>query len=74
MTTAGICKGLPGGNLVNATSGRVEFPAAASAAALYREDRGANAYVAVTDSAGAPQSNVRIGDYVEAELVRAADR
>ena len=74
MTTSGICKGLPGGNLVNATSGRVEFPSAISAAALYREDRGANAYVAVTDSGGAPKSNVRIGDYVEAELVRAADR
>lgn len=72
MTADGICVGLGGGQVYNLTRGRVVFPNARSAAALYREDQGANAYVAVADSAGGPSANARIGDYVEAEIIRAS--
>lgn len=72
MTNAGICVALDGGTVYNLTQDHVVFPDAVRAAALYREDQGANAYVAVADSAGGPGSNARIGDYVDAEIVRAS--
>lgn len=72
MTADGICVGLDGGQVYNLTRGRVVFPAAVGAAALYRADQGANAYVAVADSAGGPSANARIGDYVDAEIIRAS--
>lgn len=72
MTGAGICLGLAGGQVLNLTQDRMVFPSAQSAAALYREDQGANSYVAVADSAGGPSANARVGDYVDAEIVRAS--
>lgn len=72
MTGDGICVGLNGGQVYNLTRGRVVFPGAERAAALYRSDQGANAYLAVADSAGGPSANARIGDYVDAEIVRAS--
>lgn len=72
MTTRGICAGLKGGEVYNLTQDRMVFPAGYSAAALYREDQGANSYVAVTDSAGSPEANARIGDYVDAQIIRAS--
>lgn len=72
MTNAGVCVALDGGTVYNLTQDHVVFPDAVRAAALYREDQGANAYVAVADSAGGPGSNARIGDYVDAEIVRAS--
>ncbi len=72
MTGDGVCVGLDGGQVFNLTRGRVVFPGAQSAAALYRSDQGANAYLAVADSAGGPSANARIGDYVDAEIVRAS--
>jgi hypothetical protein len=72
LTRDGVCLGLDGGQVYNLTRGRVVFPGAVSAAALYREDQGANSYVAVTDSAGGPAANARIGDYVDAEVIRAS--
>lgn len=74
MTAGGVCLGLESGTVYNLTQDRTVFPAAVRAAALYREDQGANAYVAVTDSAGGPSANARIGDYVDAEIVRASQR
>lgn len=74
MTSDGICVGLEDGNVHNLTRGKVVFPGVVSAAALYRGDQGANAYVAVTDSAGGPSANARVGDYVDAEIVRASQR
>lgn len=70
MTEAGICAGFDGGQVFNLTQGRVIFPQATSAAALFRQDLGANTYVAVTDSGGTPSANTRIGDFVDAEIVR----
>jgi len=74
MTGEGICAGFDGGQVYNLTRGRVLFPAAVRAAALYRADQGANAYVAVADSAGGPSASIRIGDYADAEIVRASQR
>jgi hypothetical protein len=74
MTNAGIVVGLDSGTAYNLTQDHVVFPGAVAAAALYREDQGANAYVAVADSAGGPSANARIGDYVDAEIVRASQR
>lgn len=72
MTAAGIIVGMNSGNAFNLTQERMVFPEAVSAAALYREDQGANSYVAVANSAGGPAANARIGDYVDAEIVRAS--
>ncbi len=72
LTGAGIVVGLNGGNAFNLTQDHMVFPGAVSAAALYREDQGANSYVAVANSAGGPSANARIGDYVDAEIVRAS--
>lgn len=74
MTAAGICVGLDGGQVYNLTQGAVGFPEAQRAAALYREDQGANSYVAAMDGGGSPVSNVRIGDYVDAEIRRGTAR
>lgn len=74
LTNDGICVGLSGGECYNLTQGRVDLPHGVSAAGLFRQDQGVNSYIAAVDSAGAPTANARIGDYVEAELIRAADR
>jgi hypothetical protein len=70
LTTQGICAGLAGGKVLNLTRGRVVFPTAQDAAAMHREDSGGSSYVVVTDSAGGLAANARIGDYVDAEIVR----
>lgn len=70
MTASGICAGFDGGQVFNLTRDRVAFPSAQSAAALYREDSGVSSYVAVTDSGGGQAANARIGDFVDAEIVR----
>lgn len=70
MTSGGIVAGFDGGTCYNLTIDAVVFPGGISAAALFRQDSGANHYVAAIDSAGGPASNARIGDYCEAEIVR----
>lgn len=70
MTNEGILACFDGGNAFNLTHDRVIFPEGISAAALFRQDLGANSYVAAVDSAGGPSANTRIGDYVDAEIVR----
>lgn len=72
MTSEGVIAGFDSGSCFNLTHDRVIFPGGVSAAALYRQDQGANTYVAAVDSAGAPSSNARIGDYVDAEIIRAS--
>jgi hypothetical protein len=74
MTDAGILACFDGGTAFNLTQGRVAFPKGVSAAALFREDQGANAYVAAVDSAGGATSTAHIGDYVDAEIIRASQR
>lgn len=70
MTDQGVCAGFEGGRVYNLTRGRMVFPGVVSAAVMHRNDSGVSSYVAVADSAGGPISNTRIGDYVDAEIVR----
>lgn len=74
MTVEGVIVGLDGGTCYNLTQGRVEFPLGINAAALFRQDQGANSYVVAADSAGGVSANARIGDFVDAEIIRAVDR
>jgi hypothetical protein len=70
MTSDGIVAGFDGGSAYNLTHDRVIFPDGISAAGLFRQDLGVSSYVAAVDSAGGPSANTRIGDYVDAEIVR----
>ncbi len=70
MTDAGIVVGLDGGTVYNLTSDTMIFPKGVSAASLFRRDQGVSSYVAAVDNAGGPSASARIGDYVEAEIVR----
>jgi hypothetical protein len=74
MTNAGVVAGFDGGTSYNLTQSRVALPEGVSAAGLFRQQDGANSYIAAVDSAGAPTSTARIGDYIDAEIIRAADR
>jgi hypothetical protein len=74
MTADGVLAGMDSGVVFNLTQTRVLLPAGVSAAGLFRQDQGANSYVATVDSAGAPTSTARIGDYIDAEIIRAVDR
>ena len=70
MSTTGFCVAQSGGQCTNLTEAKMVFPDAFRAAALYRRQDGVNSYIAVTDSGGTPAANARIGDYVDAELIR----
>jgi hypothetical protein len=70
MTGDGVLACFDGGTSYNLTQDRVILPTGISAAALFRQDLGANSYIAAVDSAGGPSANARIGDYVDAEIRR----
>lgn len=70
MGGMGIFAGVDGGACFNLTNDKLWFPAATSAAAMFRRQDGMNQYIAATDSAGTPSAAARIGDYVEAEIRR----
>lgn len=70
LTAGGIIAGFDGGTCYNLTSGTMVFPQGVRAAALFRQDQGANSYAVAIDSGGSPSANARIGDYVDAEIVR----
>lgn len=70
LTAGGIVAGFDNGTCYNLTTDMVSFPAGVSAAALFRQDQGANSYAVAIDSGGSPSANARIGDYVDAEIVR----
>jgi hypothetical protein len=72
MSDDGVLAGFDGGTVFNLTQTRVLLPSGVSAAGLFREDQGVMSYLAAVDSAGAPTANARIGDYVDAEIVRAS--
>lgn len=74
LTNDGIMAGFNSGETYNLTQGRVALPQGVSAAGLFRQDQGANHFIATVDSAGAPSANARIGDFIDAEIIRAADR
>jgi hypothetical protein len=70
VTKLGLCAGLDSGVIRNLTQGTVIFPDATSYASLFRRQDGVNQYIGVADSAGAPTSSARVGDYVDAEIRR----
>lgn len=72
VSPSGICVGLMSGTCYSLTRSKVEIPAAVRGAAMHRREDGADYYVGTLDSAGTPISAARIGDYVDAEIVRFA--
>ena len=70
LTTNGFCVGNDGGKCYNLTESKFFFPKMVSAAAAFRRQDGYNQYVAVTNSGGSPVSTARIGDYVDAQIIR----
>ena len=58
---------------ISAGNGYTAGGDAGSAAAFYRRQDGVNQYIAVTNSGGTPSANTRIGDYVDAELIRGGE-
>lgn len=70
LATDGVYALFKSGEVYNLTQDKVVFPAAVNSAALFREQDGVNSYVAVADSAGTPAAKARIGDFVDAEIVR----
>jgi hypothetical protein len=70
MTTDGLMACFDQGIVQPMTEDKVWFPNVQDVAPLFRTQDGVTQYVAVADSRGAPTSNARIGDYVEAEIRR----
>lgn len=70
MTTGGVYAGLDNGGFYSITEDRVWLPQAVNVSALFRKQDGVNQYLAVANSGGTPVSNTRIGDYVDAEIIR----
>ena len=71
MTDAGVYVAFDNGTCYNLTHDQYDFPKGVSVAPLLREQDGMAQYLAVLDSGGTPANNSRIGDYVDAEIVRA---
>lgn len=74
MTDNGFCVASDGGQTYNLTENKVFFPAMTSASAMYRRQDGMNQYVAALQHGGDPMNNARIGDYVDATIIRGAAR
>src|SRR5574343_397415 len=74
LTTNGFCVAQDGGQAYNLTEAKFIFPFTESAAAMFQRQDGINKYVAVCDSGGTPVTTARIGDFVEAELIRAVEK
>lgn len=72
MTTTGFCVASDGGQAYNLTESKFFFPGAHAAAAMYRRQDGMNQYVTSLQSGGDPVNNAKIGDYVEATIIRGA--
>jgi len=70
MSEDGIRSGLDSGVCYNMTEDKVLFPKADSAAVMFRKQDGMNHYVTTLNSGGTPTSTARVGDYVDAEIVR----
>ena len=70
MTEDGMYAGFDSGEIYNLTIDRMFFPGAVRGAGLYREADGVNSYIATLDSAGSPVSQARIGDTIDAQIIR----
>jgi hypothetical protein len=70
FTTRGFCTGEDSGKCTNLTESKVFFPVAKRATAFFRRQDGMNQYVACLDSGSTPVNGARIGDYVDATIIR----
>jgi hypothetical protein len=70
MTEDGLIAGFNGGFCRNLTENEMIFPKALNAVPMFRKRDGINQYVVATETGGSPSANARIGDYVDAEIVR----
>ena len=70
LTSHGYSVASEGGQCFNVTEAEVAFPDMESAVAMFRRQDGMNHYVAVANSGGTPSMNSRIGDYLDAEIIR----
>ena len=73
MTNEGFCGGQDGGTCYNFTEEKFAFPQMVYGAAMFRRQAGMNQYVVAGNSVGDPVQHARIGDYVDAQIVRAGD-
>ncbi len=71
MTNKGYCVAQDGGVCTNFSEDKFNFPAAATASAMYRAQQGYHQYVTVLNSQGTPTTNARIGDHVDVTLRKA---
>lgn len=71
LTAHGFCVAQDSGQAYNLTEAKFVFPDSVRASALWRRQDGVNQYVVVSDSGGSPTSSARMGDYVDAEIIRA---
>jgi len=74
MTDEGMVAGFDGGQMFNLTQPDFIFPAGRAAASMYRHQDGMSQFVTAIESGGTPTDSARIGDYVDAEIVREVDR
>ena len=70
LTNAGYCGGTDSGVCYNYSEDKYVFPDAKEAVAGFRRQDGINQYLITENSGGTPSANARIGDYVDAELIR----
>jgi hypothetical protein len=70
LTEEGYCGGMDSGIAYNYTENKFVFPNVASAVGAFRRQQGVNQYLVMANSGGTPAANARIGDYVDAELIR----
>lgn len=73
-TTQGLCVGFDRGLYRNLTQDHFWFPTAESGTAIARQQDGVTQFLSVFRHGGTPASGARIGDYVEAEIMRFVDR
>lgn len=70
MTGDGLIAGFNGGFCRNITANETVFPDAVSAAPMFRKQDGINQYVASLRSNGTPTAAARVGDHMDAEIIR----
>jgi hypothetical protein len=70
MTTRGFCVGEDSGKATNLTESKMFFPVSQRSQAFWRRQDGMNTYVVCADSEGDPLNGARIGDFIDAEIVR----
>lgn len=70
LTTSGYCGAQDGGVCYNFSETKFVFPDIISTAAVYRMQDGMHQYLLSANSGGTPSANTRIGDYLDAQLIR----